>query len=332
MSQKSITVIGAGAWGTALALHLARVGHRVTLWGRDSAQLELLELDRSNQRYLPDQKFPDNLKVEPHFSLAVAMSDAVLISTPCAAFASICHQLKMEQWPEDKPVIWSCKGFSSDSEPLNQVLIQILGSAQKGAIISGPTFAKELGQNLPTAIAIAGTDEMTTNQVVSWFHQGAMRAYSNTDLIGVQVGGALKNVYAIAAGISDGLHYGANARAALITRGLAELSRLARSMGAQGETLQGLAGLGDLLLTCTDDLSRNRRMGLALARGLSLEQAHKQIGQAVEGVRTATLVMSLAKKHHVDMPIAEQVLQVIEAKISPAEAVRSLLERSPKSE
>lgn len=331
LSVSRVAVLGAGSWGTALAAQLARNGLEVSLWGRDAEQLSSIARARENKRYLPGIALPDGLSTEPNLASCLSSADAVLIVTPCGVFAPMLEAIA-EHAP-GRTVVWACKGLDKASgELLHTRAEQVLGRETTTAIISGPTFAAEVARNLPAAITAASFDEQTAVDVASWFHGGSMRVYSSTDMIGVQLAGALKNVLAVAAGISDGLQYGANARAAMVTRGLAELTRLGVALGGQRETFMGLSGLGDLLLTCTDDQSRNRRFGLALARGLSAEQAIAEIGQVVEGAATTKLARELAQRHGVDTPIVEQVYRVLYEDLSPQDAVQALMAREARAE
>ena len=324
--------MGAGSWGTALAAVLARNEHRVVLWGRDAEQIQSLRRTQINERYLPGLKLPTNLTYQSSFKLGLKDAQAIVIATPCASFREILEKLTLVGH-QQTAMIWACKGLEpGTSKLLHTVATEVLGEEATFGIISGPTFAKEVTQDLPAAVTIATQPNDFAHTAASWFHGNHFRAYTSDDLIGVQIGGALKNVLAIAAGIADGLQLGANSRAALITRGLAELMRLGENMGGQKETFMGLAGIGDLVLTCTDNLSRNRRMGLALAEGLSVEQAQARIGQAVEGVKTAAEAWQLAQKHGVSMPITEQVHAVITGQTSPKVAVSNLLNRDLKPE
>lgn len=326
-----VAVLGAGSWGTALAAQLARNGLQVSMWGRDAAQLLAIDQDRENKRYLPGIVLPDGLQTEADLAACLASCDAVLIVTPCGVFTSMLDVIAVHA--AGRPVVWACKGLDKTSgELLHSSAQTILGAHTPLAIVSGPTFAAEVARNLPAAITAASFDEETAKAVAGWFHGGSMRVYSSTDMIGVQLAGALKNVLAIAAGISDGLQYGANARAAMVTRGLAELTRLGVALGGQRETFTGLAGLGDLLLTCTDDQSRNRRFGLALARGASAEQAVAEIGQVVEGASTAKLAWELAQRHGVETPIVEQVYHMLYEGLSPRDAVQALMARNARAE
>lgn len=326
-----ITVLGAGAWGTALAAALARNGIAVTLWGRDAAQLAGIAERRENSRYLPGTVLPTGIAAEPDLAAAVHGADALLFSTPSHTFRALLRAVR--DTGAMPPFLWACKGLEPDTNALlHEVVAAECAEPPPHGLISGPSFAREVAAGLPTALTLASADADFAGRAVHWFHGGGMRAYSNPDVVGVELGGALKNVLAIACGAADGLGFGANARAAVITRGLAELMRLGGAMGALQETFMGLAGLGDLVLTCTDDQSRNRRLGLALARGLDVDAACREIGQAVEGLRTARAARALALAHGVDMPIVDQVHAVLHEGRDPSTAVRALLEREPKEE
>lgn len=327
-----IAVLGAGSWGTALAAQLARNGLQVSLWGRDAAQLASISQGRENKRYLPGVPLPDGLQTEADLASCLSGADATLIVTPCGVFTPMLEAIAEHADPR-RPVVWACKGLDKASgELLHTCATEVLGDQTPMAVISGPTFAGEVARNLPAAITAASFNQSVAEGVASWFHGGSMRVYSSTDIVGVQLAGALKNVLAIAAGISDGLQYGANARAAMVTRGLAELTRLGVAMGGRRETFTGLAGLGDLVLTCTDDQSRNRRFGLALARGMGVDQAIADIGQVVEGAETTRRARELAQRHGVEVPIVEQVYQVLYEGLSPRDAVQTLMAREARSE
>lgn len=327
-----VAVIGAGSWGTALAVLLAGDGRPVRLWSHEAPHVaELLQFGE-NKSFLPGISLPTN--IQPTGDLAEALRDNALplLVIPSHAFRSVLEAIK-PLLGNGTPVAWATKGLDPASgNLLSDSAAAILGSEHPLAIVSGPSFAAEVAKGLPTAVTVAASDPAFAQRLAELLRAEAFRTYYSEDLIGVQIGGAVKNVLAIAAGIADGLGFGANTRAALITRGLAEIIRLGESLGASRETLMGLAGLGDLVLTCTDDQSRNRRMGLALAKGLSVEQARKQIGQEVEGVFAAREVRTLAKRHGVEMPIAEQVYQVLYKGLSPRESVQALLARDTKAE
>ncbi len=331
MDNKPLLVIGAGSWGTALALVLARNGHAVYLWDVSESHITALRNDRANNRHLPGTAFPENLYPISQFApLPEGIMDIVVV-VPCEALKPVLLRLKPEIHPGVRLCL-ACKGFESDTLTLNHELVrQVLGDVAV-AVLSGPSFAREVAAGLPTAVTIASADVATAGHFSALFLNETFRTYTHDDVIGVQVGGAVKNVMAIAAGIADGLGFGANTRAALITRGLAEIIRLGTAMGGRQATFMGLSGLGDLVLTCTDDQSRNRRFGIALAQGKSPDEIRQQIGQAVEGVSTASSVTRLARHFQVDMPICEQVQKVIEGRINVRDAVHELLARRPGSE
>lgn len=326
-----IAVLGAGSWGTALAILLGQNGHEVRLWGHLPAEIEALQRDRENKAFLPGVPLPRQLKPETDLNRALDGINEVLIVVPSHAFRAVLSQLA-DQLDTGPGITWATKGFEPGTQRLlSEVATELLPDRDL-AVISGPTFAGEVARGLPTAITVAASTEPHALRVADLLHAPWFRAYTSNDLVGVQVGGASKNVLAIAAGIADGLGFGANTRAALITRGLTEIMRLGIQLGGKPETFMGLAGLGDLILTCTDNQSRNRRMGLALAEGLTIEQARQRIGQEVEGLHTAQEVYKLSRRHGVEMPISEQVYAVLYEQLDPETAVRHLLERSQKPE
>lgn len=328
----SISVLGAGSWGSALAIQAARNGCQTTLWGHNPQHIATISLQRENQRYLPGIRLPDNLQLTDDLQLAVDACQVLLISVPSHAFKATLLKLKPLLGQQPK-IAWATKGFDREHGELLSVLTQnTLGPHVATAILSGPTFAREVAEGLPTAVTIASTSEQFASELAKIFHNQRFRAYTSNDIIGVQVGGACKNVLAIAAGVADGLGFGANTRAALITRGLNEIMRLGIKLGGQSDTFMGLAGLGDLILTCTDNQSRNRRFGLALGQGTSREQALKTIDQAVEGISAAREAYLLSKAHHIEMPITEQVYNVLFNNLDPKLAVQNLLNRDPKAE
>lgn len=332
MVSAPITVIGAGSWGTALAIQFARVGRPVNLWGRDTNQLRDLQRARSNERYLPGATFPDLLNVELDLNAALERSSEVLIAAPSHAFRKLLERVK-PLLPSNVNLSWATKGFELDTGKLpHQVVIDVLGDDVSMAVLSGPTFAKEVGAGLPTAMTVASTDAAYAMALAKSISGQNFRAYTSTDLIGVEVGGAVKNVLAIGTGMSDGLGFGANTRIALITRGLVEMTRLGVALGAQKETFMGLAGLGDLVLTCTDNQSRNRRFGLAFAAGTDTQAAQQEIGQVVEGFTASRAVMTVAKQLQVDMPICTTVYRTLHEGLSPKEAVKELMSRGIKAE
>jgi glycerol-3-phosphate dehydrogenase (NAD(P)+) len=333
----NITVFGAGAWGTAVAAHMS-LAHDVVLWGRDVAVLQSIASQRENPRYLAGIKLSPTLKVQSDFSVAarhgLAQSDALwVLGTPMGALRQTLLQLleiaPIEQWPA---LVWLCKGFEVGTGQMpHQVVEEVLGKPYGGAL-TGPSFAAEVARGLPCALTAASADELTRQAMVRAAHHAALRVYELDDLVGAEVGGAVKNIMAVATGICDGMQLGLNARAALITRGMAEIKRLAVALGAQAETLNGLSGFGDLILTCTGDLSRNRRVGLMLAQGKSLGTILKELGQVAEGVKCAPVVKQLAAELGVDMPITAAVNSVLFEGLSPGEGVMRLLSREARSE
>lgn len=329
---RSIAVYGAGSWGTALALQLARNQLKVTLWDISSDHLKTLAATRENQRYLPKVPLPDNLFFEADLAHLAAQHEAHLIVVPSHGFRALLQQLKPHLQADDQ-IYWATKGLELDTgKLLHEVLLEELPDHALYGLVSGPTFANEVAHGFPTAMTAAATNMELAQQLAQAFHGQNYRVYTSDDIIGVELGGAIKNVLAIGAGISDGLGFGANARAAIITRGLAEMMRLGQRMGARSETFMGLAGLGDLVLTCTDNQSRNRRLGLALGKGDALDKAISDIGQAVEGVKTANAVELLAKRIGVEMPICHQVYRILYEQLPPRRAVQELIGRDLKSE
>ncbi|MFL4558095.1 NAD(P)H-dependent glycerol-3-phosphate dehydrogenase [Yersinia kristensenii] len=332
-THASMTVIGAGSYGTALAITLARNGHQVVLWGHDPKHIQTLQQDRCNQAFLPDVPFPDTLSLETDLARALAASRDVLVVVPSHVFGAVLNQLKPHLRP-DARIVWATKGLEAETgRLLADVAREVLGESIPLAVVSGPTFAKELAAGLPTAIALASTDAQFSEDLQQLLHCGkSFRVYSNPDFIGVQLGGAVKNVIAIGAGMSDGIGFGANARTALITRGLAEMTRLGTALGADPSTFMGMAGLGDLVLTCTDNQSRNRRFGIMLGQGLGVQEAQDKIGQVVEGYRNTKEVLALAQRYGVEMPITEQIYQVLYSHKNAREAALTLLGRTKKDE
>jgi glycerol-3-phosphate dehydrogenase (NAD(P)+) len=328
-----IAVIGAGSYGTALAICLARNGHKTLLWGRDANHVAEMASSRANEKYLPDSKFPDALTVSADLAKVTNASKNILLVVPSHAFGEVLNQIKpfMRQ---DARLVWATKGLEHDSGRLLQdVAREALGDSISLAVLSGPTFAKEMAAGLPTAISLSSSDEGFVSDISNLLHcERTFRVYSNNDFIGVQLGGAVKNVIAIGAGMADGIGFGANARTALITRGLAEMTRLGCALNAEPATFMGMAGLGDLVLTCTDNQSRNRRFGLALGHGESVENAMTNIGQVVEGYRNTKEVYMLAARMGVEMPIVEQVYQVLYCGKDAKLAAADLLSRERKFE
>lgn len=328
----SVAVIGAGSWGTALAIQLARADGATALWGRDREQMQQLSGARLNARYLPDAPFPPTLVVEPDLERAVRGYRNLLICVPSHAFRQMLTAVA-PHLREDSRLAWATKGFELQTGKLpHEVARELLGERLPLAVLSGPTFAREVAAGLPTAMTVAASDEPFAEDLAARISGQNFRAYTSRDMIGVEVGGAVKNVLAIAAGVSDGLGFGANARIALITRGLVEMTRLGLALGAAAETFMGLSGIGDLVLTCTDDQSRNRRLGLALARGATVADAAREIGFVVEGVYAARAVWQVAQRQRVEMPICELVYRLLHEGLPPQEAVMALMSRSLKPE
>ncbi|MCZ2102884.1 MAG: NAD(P)-dependent glycerol-3-phosphate dehydrogenase [Comamonadaceae bacterium] len=326
-----IVVIGAGAWGTAIAVAAAghRASHRVVLWTRDAAQAEAMRAARENVRYLRGVALPVALEItSAELAPVRAQADLVIVATPMAALRPMLAALH----DAVAPVAWLCKGFEAGSGLLaHEVCAQVAPRLRAGAL-SGPSFALEVAQQRPTALVAASADTAVRDALVHALHGPRLRIYANDDVVGVQVGGAVKNVLAIATGLCDGLQLGLNARAALITRGLAEMSRLGVALGARVETFMGLSGLGDLVLTATGDLSRNRRVGLLLAEGRTLAQAVQSLGHVAEGVYSARTVVARARQLGVEMPVSEAVVALLDGALAPAQAVAALMEREPREE
>jgi len=330
--HSATAVIGAGSWGTALACVLSRNGVATTLWGRNAEQVARMQNMRCNTQYLPNIAFPDALKLNSNLEETVSNNRDILIAVPSHAFRQTLAQIA-PYLDDHARLIWATKGFESETGKLLHVVVEeVLGKQYPAAMVSGPTFAAEAARGMPTAITLASTDQNVANDIAKQFHNDNFRVYTSNDITGVEVGGSVKNVLAIAAGISDALGFGANARAALITRGLTEVMRLGVALGGQRETIMGLSGLGDLILTCTDDQSRNRRFGLALGRGDSVDTAMGGIHQVVEGAFAAEEVVQLATSLGIEMPISEQVHRVISGQCTPKQAVSELLHREQKPE
>jgi glycerol-3-phosphate dehydrogenase (NAD(P)+) len=325
-----LTVLGAGAWGTALAASWAP-HHEVTLWGRNPAELDGLRASRVNTRYLPGCPLPDALQFEPDFDRGIADADLIVIAVPSGGLRPTLAALAAH--PDLPPLIWVCKGFAPGSRKLpHQLIAELLPTHRQTGVLSGPSFAQEVAQGYPTALTLASHDTALAQRFAEALSNHRLRIYAHDDVIGVELGGALKNVIAIAAGICDGLKLGQNARAALITRGLAEMTRLGTRLGGRFETFMGLSGLGDLILTTTGDLSRNRQVGLRLARGQALDTILAELGHVAEGVTTAREVDALANELGVDMPITHAVFQMLFEQMPAAQAVNDLLNRDIKTE
>jgi glycerol-3-phosphate dehydrogenase (NAD(P)+) len=335
-----ITFLGAGAWGTALAISAAQQGHDVRLCVRDAAQLKAMRVAGENTRYLPGVSFPPLLQVQPLQPITLAQqaaaNDLVIVSTPMSGLRETLSALNGCA----APVAWLCKGFEAvtaqaarhvTGHMAHEVCAQVAPGLLSG-VLSGPSFAQEVARGQPTALVAASPHAAVREALVAAFHSPTLRVYANDDWIGVEVGGAVKNVLAIATGLCDGLNLGLNARAALITRGLAEMSRLGLALGARADTFMGLSGLGDLVLTATGDLSRNRQVGLLLAQGQTLAQAVASLGHVAEGVYSARTVLQRARSLGVDMPITENVVALLDGQLTPAHAVQALMGRGPRGE
>ena len=326
----NIAILGAGAWGTALAISLS-ARHRVTLWEFDAVQAAALAAEQCNRRYLPEVALPRELRITNDIREALSSADLALVATPVSALRPTLKQVA--QSPVPVPVIWACKGFEAETALLpHEVAAEILPPDWPRGVLSGPSFALEVARGLPTAVTLASADGEFARRTAQALHHARLRVYSCIDVVGVEVGGAIKNVLAIAAGIADGLGFGHNARAALITRGLAEMTRLGLRLGGNAETLGGLSGAGDLILTCTGDLSRNRQVGMLLAQQRTLPDILQQLGHVAEGVYTAREVHRLAQGRQVEMPICAAVYRVLYQGVPAMQAVEELLSRAPNSE
>ena len=325
-----IAILGSGAWGTALAVSFAR-HHQVTLWSREADEIEAMLRDRCNQRFLPDVPLPAGLGLSTSLNDTLAEAELAIVAVPVAGLRSTLQQIAGSR--TIVPVVWVCKGFESDTSRFpHQIAEEILPANIPRGVLSGPSFALEVARGQPTAMTLASNDEEFARRTAKALHHSRLRIYSSTDVVGVEIGGAVKNVLAIAAGICDGMQMGLNARAALLTRGLAEMSRLGLQMGGRAETLGGLSGVGDLILTCTGDLSRNRQVGMLLAQRKSLSSILQELGHVAEGVYTAREVHRIARQLKVDMPICEAVYRVLYEDLAADKAVEALLSRQPGSE
>ncbi|MDP7569432.1 MAG: NAD(P)H-dependent glycerol-3-phosphate dehydrogenase [Arenicellales bacterium] len=330
-----IGILGAGSWGTALALLAVRCQRPVLLWSNESGHANMMAQTRANEAYLPGISLPENITPVEHLETVIDQAHELVLAIPSHAFRAVLKDLKprLASTQTKASLCWGTKGFEPDSALLlSDVFEQVMGEDAFPAVVSGPSFAGEVARGLPTALTVAAIDSDHAARVATWFRDERTRVYTSTDIRGVQLGGAIKNVMAIAAGISDGLGFGANARAALITRGLAEMSRLGEALGGQADTFMGLTGMGDLILTCTDDQSRNRRVGLAVGQGQNITQALQAIGQEAEGVNTARELHRKSGELKVEMPISEQVYRVLFDGLDPAQAVTALLSREPRAE
>jgi glycerol-3-phosphate dehydrogenase (NAD(P)+) len=327
-----IAVLGSGSWGTALAIQFARAGKPTRLWGRDAAQRAAMRAARVNLRYLPGAPFPQQLQVADSLEDALSGVGDVVIAVPSNAFRSLLEELA-PRITRDVRVAWATKGFEHHTGLLpNQVARAVLGDHFTMAVLSGPTFAREVGLGMPTAMVVASADADFAMRIAEDLTSPEFRTYVSTDITGVEIGGAVKNVIAVGAGLSDGLGLGANTRVALITRGLAEMTRLGVRLGARERTFMGLTGLGDLVLTCTDDQSRNRRCGLALARGLTVDAAMREIGQVVEGYYAARVLREVAAELKLDLPICESICRILFDGVDAQHVVRELMSRPPQAE
>ena len=327
-----IAVLGAGSWGTALAVQAARNGLDTVLWGRDPDAIAAMQSTHRNARYLPDLPLPDNLRFSADLAHTVGQVDLILIVVPSHAFTGIAREIAPLRRPE-VGVAWASKGFEPGSGRfLHEVAQEAFGDGVPLAIATGPSFAREVAMGLPTAITVHSDDAAFALDVARALHGPTFRVYTGNDMLGAELGGAMKNVLAVATGVADGMALGLNARAGLITRGLNEMLRLNAALGGRAETLMGLAGLGDLVLTCTGDLSRNRRLGLALGRGKSVDEAVREIGQVVESVQTVDEVMRLAHRHDVELPISAGVQRVLHGEITPEQGLHELMAREQKPE
>ena len=325
--EPAIGVLGAGSWGTALAALLAGNGQNTLLWDRDAEQVAQMRSSGQNRYYLPGVSLPAALNYTNDFAKAVAHARDLLVVVPSHAFREVLESIR-ERMRSDLRLAWATKGLEPGTgRPLHEVARELLGEDRSIAVLSGPSFAKEVAAGLPTAVAVASNDRDFARDLAVRVRNDRFRVYLSTDMVGVELGGSVKNVLAIGAGIAHGLGFGANTRAALITRGLAEMMRLGEAMGAQRDTFMGLTGIGDLVLTCTDTLSRNLRMGLSLAKGMSVDEAEATIGEVVEGVGTAREVKRLADRYAIEMPISEQVYRVLHEGLAPLDAVQALLAR-----
>lgn len=328
---RPVAVLGAGSWGTALAVQLARNGVPTTLWGRTPQAIVEMAATRHNARYLPDLDLPDALQLSAALEPSVRDAGIVLISVPSHAFGELLDTVA--PWlGADVGVAWATKGFDPGSGRFLHQLVAERLPGHAAAVVTGPSFAREVAMGLPTALTVHSADADFAQAVAQKLHSPRFRAYTGSDVPGAELGGAMKNVLAVATGVADGMRCGLNARAGLITRGMAEMLRLGAALGSRPETLMGLAGLGDLVLTCTGDLSRNRRLGLALGQGVGLRQAIADIGQVVESVQTVDTVMKLAREHAVELPISALVQCVLHEQLTPAEAMHALISREQKAE
>ncbi|MBO67897.1 MAG: glycerol-3-phosphate dehydrogenase [Acidiferrobacteraceae bacterium] len=331
---ETLAVLGAGSWGTALALLTARQARKVLLWDHSDKHIEYLQSQRCNVRYLPDFMLPENVVPTSRLSSVLNQTKKIVIAVPSTAFRSTLLQLRENISAQSEyHFCWGTKGLEASSGALmSEVFDDVIGQDMHKAILSGPSFAQEVAAGLPTAMTVASNRSVETESFAVWFRNDRTRIYTSEDLIGVQIGGAVKNVMAIASGVSDGLGFGSNARAALITRGLAEMIRLGVALGAQAQTFVGLTGIGDLVLTCTDDSSRNRRLGIGIGQGGRLPDVLNEIGQETEGLHSARAIHNKSKNMDIKMPITEQVYRILFENLDPLTAVQTLLSREAISE
>lgn len=334
MGQAHVAVIGAGSWGTAMAIHLAHCGHTVSLVARDPQMVQSMGKMRENSTYLPRMPFPDALTVSADINQAVEHASTVMLMVPSQAFSSCIQRIAPVIDPKTL-VCWGSKGLgeiNSKSVFLHEVAENVCGKEQLLAVIGGPSFAKEVASHIPTAVVVASAQSEALERSIALLHHDSMRCYSSADIAGVELCGVTKNVLAVAAGVSDGLALGANTRSALITRGLAEMQRLGVKLNAHPKTFMGLAGVGDVVLSCTSDLSRNRRLGLGLGRGQTLQDTVKTIGQVVESIDNVSRLLDLARQCSVSLPITEQVQAILQGRRTPQQALTALLARPPVAE
>ena len=327
----TVAVLGAGSWGTALAALLTRNGARTRLWGRDAQALRQIASTRRNARYLPEVELPSELEFEPDLRAALADVEVALVAVPSHSFRDVLEEVA-PQLPHDAGYAWATKGFEPGTGRFLHELVAERLPKTPSAVVTGPSFAREVAAGLPTAVTVHSYDDAFAHRVAELLHSQSFRAYTGNDMLGAELGGAMKNVLAVATGVADCMQLGLNARAGLITRGMNEMLRLGAALGAQAQTLMGLSGLGDLVLTCTGELSRNHRFGVALGRGVPLKQALQEIGQVVEGAVTADEVMRLADRHGLDLPISQHVQLVLRGEMTPTAALRALLARERKPE
>ena len=330
-ATSTVAVLGAGSWGTALAALLARNGASTRLWGRDAQALDRIAAGHRNARYLPDMELPASLEFQPDLRAALADADLALVAVPSHAFHEVLEQ-SASLLPGGAGYAWATKGFEPGTGRFLHELVSERLPETRAAVVTGPSFAREVAAGLPTAVTVHSHDHAFAHCVAELLHSQSFRAYTGNDMLGAELGGAMKNVLAVATGVADGMDLGLNARAGLITRGMNEMLRLGAALGAQAQTLMGLSGLGDLVLTCTGELSRNHRFGVALGRGVPLQQALDEIGQVVEGAVAADEVMRLAERHRLDLPISQHVQWVLRGEMTPTDALRSLLARERKPE